>query len=145
LDRVKPNQIGLRYRMKRAAHQIHGQHELLRPIFTELAEAISGGSTRDAQTAAFRLEGAVRAHFLLEEEVVFPALHGLCPQREDDLKALTQEHSRFLEDLESLVGLILDSELNQAAGCLTACIEFIREHEQREEAVVRDLVESSAD
>lgn len=144
-EEMKPNQLGLIYRLRRAANQIHGQHELLRPIFSELANAISSQLSREAQTAAFRLDGGMRAHFLLEEEVVFPALRGMCPEREDELIALIEEHSRFLVDLDALVARILDRDLAAAERCLSVCSKFIAEHELREEAVIQGIIQSGGD
>ena len=91
----------LRCRIRRTARLIGGQHERLAPIFAELNAAVASGGTREAETAAYRLEGAMRAHFLLEEQIFFPALRGLYPDREPELRMLIKDHERLCAQLRA--------------------------------------------
>ena len=129
----------LRERLRRAAEQIQAQHRRLAPLAAELGRAIASRLPRDAQTAAFRFEGAVRAHFLLEQEIVFPAIRGcfLLPQPEIDRFA--DDHRRIDAALRKLIERVLECELELADRCLEACWLAIRDHERREEALLGGL------
>jgi hypothetical protein len=129
----------LRARLRRAAEQIQAQHRRLAPLVEELGRAIASRLPRDAQTAAFRFEGALRAHFLLEQEIVFPAIRScfLLPQPEIDRFA--DDHRRIDAALRALIERVLERELELADRCLEACWLAIRDHERREEALLGGL------
>jgi hemerythrin superfamily protein len=125
--------------LKRAANQIQAQHRRLEPLFEDLSNALAGGSSRDAQTAAFRLDGAVKAHFLLEEEVVFPAIRGLRPEHQAELEALSDDHQGLGAGLQTVIDQILKGQLDLAAESLESCRLAIKGHEGREEAFLSAL------
>ncbi len=131
----------LRYRIRRTARLVGGQHERLAPIFAELNTAVARGDTREAETAAFRLEGAMRAHFLLEEQIFFPALQGLYPDREPELRMLMEDHELLRAQLRALIDRILASQLQLAAKSIADCSAALRKHEAREELFVKALAE----
>jgi hypothetical protein len=131
----------LRYRIRRTARLVGGQHERLAPIFAELESAVASGGTREAETAAFRLEGAMRAHFLLEEQIFFPALQSLYPDREPELRVLVKDHERLRAQLRTLIDRILAAELQLAAKSIADCSAALLEHEAREEVFVKALAE----
>jgi len=129
----------LRNHLKRASDQIQAQHRRLEPLFEDLSSVLEGGSSRDAQTAAFRLDGAVKAHFLLEEEVVFPAIRGLRPQHQIELEALAGDHQSLGAGLQTVIDQILKGQLDLAAASLESCRLAMRDHELREEAFLGGL------
>jgi len=126
-------------RLRRAACQVQSQHRRLAPLFDELRRAIAGGSEREAQTAAFRLSGAVRAHVLLEEEVVFPAVRGLCPEKHAELESLAEDHQGLAAGLQSVVEQVLGGQFELAAGSLESCRHAVEDHEFREESFLNAL------
>ncbi len=129
----------LRNHLKRASDQIQAQHRRLEPLFEDLGSVLEGGSSRDAQTAAFRLDGAVKAHFLLEEEVVFPAIRGLRPQHQVELEALAADHQSLGAGLQTVIDQILKGQLDLAAASLESCRLAMKDHENREEAFLGGL------
>ena len=129
----------LRDRLKRAADQIQGQHRRLEPLFEQLSSALASGVSRDAQTAAFRLDGAIRAHFQLEEKIVFPAIRGLCSQNDTGLEALVEDHRGFGVALQAIIDQILGAQLDLAAQALEKFWLAIKDHESREEAFLDAL------
>ena len=130
-----------RCRIRRTARLVGGQYERLAPIFAELNTAVASGNTREAETAAFRLEGAMRAHFLLEEQIFFPALQGLYPDREPELRMLMKDHEHLRAQLRALIDRILASQLQLAAKSIADCSATLCEHEAREEIFVKALAE----
>jgi len=132
-------EVELRNRLKRTAGQIQVQHRRLEPLFEDLSSALASGISRDAQTAAFRLDGAIRAHFLLEEKIVFPAIRGLCSQNDTELEALAEDHRGLGVELQAVVEQILEARLDLATQSLEKCWLAIRDHEFREEAFLNTL------
>jgi len=125
--------------LKRTAEQIQAQHRRLEPLFEDLGRVLSGGSSRDAQTAAFRLDGAVKAHIQLEEEVVFPAIRGLCPEHVAELEALSEDHQGLGAGLQTVIDEILKGQLDLAIQSLESYRLAIQDHERREEAFLNGL------
>jgi hypothetical protein len=135
----------LRCRIRRTARLVGGQYERLAPIFAELSDAVAGGRTRVAETSAFRLEGAMRAHLLLEEQIFFPALQSLYPDRRSELEALLADHEHLRALLRALVDRILASEFQLAAKSIADWSAALLEHEAREEVFVKALSEGEAE
>jgi hypothetical protein len=132
-------EVELRDRLKRTAGQIEMQHRRLEPLFEDLSRALASGISRDAQTAAFRLDGAIRAHFLLEEKIIFPAIRGLCSQNDTELEAFAKDHRSLGVELQALIDQVLEAEFNLAARSLEECWLAIKNHETREEAFLNTL------
>jgi iron-sulfur cluster repair protein YtfE (RIC family) len=136
---MEENEIELRGRLKRAAGQIQSQHRRLEPLFEDLSRALASRTSRDSQTAAFRLDGAIKAHFLLEEKIIFPAIHGLPSQHHDELEALAEDHRGLGAALQAVIDQILEERLDLAAQSLEKFWLAIRDHEYREEAFLNTL------
>ena len=133
------NDVELLDRLKRGAGQIQAQHRRLEPLFEELSRALANGISRDSQTAVFRLDGAIRAHFQLEEKIVFPAIRGLCLQNEAELEAIIGDHRHLGVELQTLVDQILEAQLELAAQSLEKFWLSVRDHESREEGFLEAL------
>ncbi len=142
---MKPNTAGIRSRLQRAVGQIEAQHERLAPIFNDLSRALARGAALDAQTAVFELKGAMQAHFLLEEQILFPALRGLYPERLRELDSLEEDHERLRTALRATTAQILASQLELAGETLASCMTSLVAHERREGAFVRVVAEIAAD
>jgi len=133
---------GLRFRLRRALRQSVEQHKQLRELAARLRRAIDDVD-REATREGFRryCEG-VRAHFALEDTVLFPALHGLHPGQAADLERLGREHDGFLDALARLASLIEVEVAAFAAGYESLGAELAA-HERREEEVVAVLTARS--
>ena len=135
---------GLRSRVRRAANQIREQHERISPLFAHLHTVLIEGNLRDAQTTAFRLQGALRAHFLLEEQIVFPVLRALCPDRASELEDLAGDHTSLESDFALLIDFILATTLQTAREALSTFTFVLVEHEKREEVLFNDAIETES-
>ena len=114
--------------------------ELLR----ELRGAAEQRARDDLATLCPRFCDAVAAHFGLEEDVVFPALHGLCPERVADLERLSEEHAAFRQRVAELGQLVEAGELERFGRRFAALMADLERHERLEEQLVGDLAESPA-
>jgi hypothetical protein len=132
-------EVEIRERLKRAVDQIQSQHRLLEPLFEKLSSSLASGTSRDAQTAAFQLDGAIQAHFQLEEKIVFPTFRGLRTQNDTELEVLLEDHRSLRRELQFLIDQILESQLDLAAQHLEKFWLAVKDHEYREEAFLSAL------
>lgn len=126
----------LRLRLNRVLRQISAQHRHLKPIFEVLGGAIARGDTAGACSAFDSYREAIDAHFSLEEEFFFPALHGLRPDSARDLDVLIREHARFLSQVAEIGKLLRGAQLDRGGEALDVFAAALGAHERREEAVV---------
>ena len=132
---------GLRYRMRRALRQIGDQHRQLHEIQDRLAAALASGERPEARDAFVRYRHAIGAHFELEDEVFFPALHGLHPGEREDLEALGLDHAGLLAALQRLVPLLEQSALERFGAAFDAFRGDLGRHEKREEGLVSRIAD----
>jgi hypothetical protein len=137
---MDPMSRGLRFRLRRAARQTVEQHEHIDQILGDLRGALDGRDRERVADVFASYRAAVRAHFTLEEDVFFPALHGLHPEHRVALEALIQDHGEMRTDLETLAGSLDGAALGPFAARLRDLVERMREHEGREERLVRSVV-----
>ena len=102
---------GLRFRLRRAARKIAAQHQHIHAILADFDVALAEGSPDRVAELYGRYRSALEAHFALEEEVFFPALHGLQPEHERELDALSRDHEGFLAELAGLGERLADDRL----------------------------------
>lgn len=133
-------ETGLEHRLKRAARQMVDQHRHLGPIRAELAAALANGSAGVSVRAFRNYVEALEAHFRLESETFFPALHGLHPEFASELQALDGEHVRLIEQLSSLGRRIEAGETSGCSAVLEAFDAELGQHERREEHLVERIV-----
>lgn len=130
---------GLRYRLRRAARKIAAQHQHIHAILADFDGALANGS-RDLVAELYgRYRSALEAHFALEEEVFFPALHGLQPEHEPELDALSRDHEVFLAELVGLGERLEDARLDAFERAFRDLVRALDLHEQREEVIARSL------
>ncbi len=137
---VMTSQAGLRGRMRRAVNQIREQHERIAPLFSHLNTVLVEGNLRAAQTTAFRLQGALRAHFLLEEQIVFPVLRALSPDRSIQFGTLEEDHASLESDFGALIDRILAAATGPARESLGAFTFVLVEHERREDELLQAAI-----
>ena len=127
---------GLKFRMQRAEHQMRAQHRHLNPFFEEIESALARRDRGPLQGCLERLTEALEAHFDLEDDVLFPALHGLSPDSESEIRQLSRDHSALLDELEKLFDSLRGKELEAFEEGLRHFRSNLRSHEEREEQLV---------
>ena len=135
---LNPLNHGLQYRLRRAARQMGEQHVQLRKILADLGPAIAERREADAQALFERYRDAIGAHFSLEEDVFFPALHGLHPEHASELELLGHEHAGLKAQIERLSGL-LERDFAAFGTGFSALAQALANHEAREERLARAL------
>jgi hypothetical protein len=133
-------QTGLRHRLKRVVRQMAAQHRHLRPIHAELAEALAQQvAVQTAQAHFARYREALDAHFALEGEMFFPALHGLRPDWGESLARLDREHAELRASLAHVGRRISAGASADAGKVLERFAVELRQHEIQEEQLIARL------
>lgn len=139
------DQSGVRARMAIEARRIAAQHRKLRQLQARVVESLAMGQPADDRRGAFqRFHDALESHFSLEEDLYFPALHGLRPELEDRLIALKNEHETLRQDLSELRPVFAGSDTNRCRRCLDEFVVSMSNHESREETLIAPFVPSSS-
>ena len=135
---TQSDQPGLRLRLAHEARRIAVQHGYLDALEATTLRALERGDSLEMRQALHGFHGSLDAHFTLEEQVHFPALHGLHPELEPDLDALIREHVRFRDELDRIEASLRDPS-GGSADALAAFRDVaasLGPHEQREEQLL---------
>jgi len=134
--RGRGDQPGLRLRLAQEVRRVSSQHRQLDALHGLVARALERRAPAQARTAFARFRDALDAHMSLEDELFFPALHGLRPALEADLAELVRDHRRFRRSLEALARAFDDGDAAACAKGLASFAAAFSEHEQREERLI---------
>ena len=129
-------ETGLRHRLRRALRRIESQHVQMRALLQELEEMARSKDAAGAREPLAHLRDALAAHFELEDQVLFPALHGLSPDARISLESLSEQHREFLAEL----GDMLASKRVCDAEAVARLHASIGEHERREELLLEEIL-----
>jgi iron-sulfur cluster repair protein YtfE (RIC family) len=132
------DQPGLRMRLAHEARRIASQHAYLDALEATTLRALERGDPLEMRQALDGFHGSLDSHFALEEQVHFPALHGLRAEFEVELLALVREHQRFRSVLVGLGAQARRSPPDPAelAAAFRELAAELGRHEQREERLL---------
>lgn len=119
--------------MAHEARRIAAQHQYLDALERTTRSALERGAAGEVTQALLGFAGSLEAHFSLEEQVQFPALHGLDPHFDTEIAELERDHVRFRAELAAMQALAAGSELLAAFDELAGALGL---HEAREEAML---------
>jgi iron-sulfur cluster repair protein YtfE (RIC family) len=125
-------------RLAHEARRIAGQHAYLDALESTTLRALERGDAVEMRQALDGFHGAVDSHFTLEEQVHFPALHGLRTELEPELLDLVREHEQFRSALARLDAGVRRSPPDAAelAAEFRELTADLGRHEQREEQLL---------
>jgi hemerythrin len=130
---------GLRYRLRRAARQVGEQHRHIAEIYIALGNAVASRTKQDAAEALRRYEEAIHAHFSLEEEVFFPAIHGIETTQDGEVGNLANTHDELRVELRSLVDALSDADPEIFSDSLHRFAKHLAIHESHEEGLLERI------
>ncbi len=134
---------GLRLRMRGEERRIASQHDQL----DELCAAVSTRIDREGALASLgsflRLVAALDAHMTLEEEIYFPALHGLRAGIGAELESLIAGHRSLRSDAAEIRKMLWSDERQNARFAIDRLAKSISKHELREEALIARVMHPS--
>jgi iron-sulfur cluster repair protein YtfE (RIC family) len=135
---TQSDQPGLRLRLAHEARRIAIQHGYLDALEATTLRTLEHGDPTEMRQALHGFHGSLDAHFTLEEQVHFPALHGLRPDFGPELDELINEHASFRDELRRIETSLHGSAWG-AAEVLAAFRDVaagLGRHEEREERLL---------
>lgn len=127
---------GLRLRLAHASRRLAVQHDYLDALLAATQRALERNTPAEAREALAGFAGALEAHFALEEQLHFPALHGLRLELAPELEALMLEHRALRERMRALAERVGKEPRESVTAEFVALGGVLRVHESREEQLL---------
>ena len=132
---------GARLRLRGEERRIEGQHERLDALCREVYAVLGKEGPLAAINDFLLYKSALEAHMTLEEDVYFPALHGLRGDLSELLTRLVKEHDAVLIELDEIKKRLKKRDATQARLGLESLARFFEEHEKIEEDLLAHVTE----
>lgn len=134
---------GLRLRMRSEERRISSQHErldaLCQDVYTRIDEA---GPTR--ARADFEIfVTALDAHMTVEEDIYFPAIHGLRAETGEELSHLVEAHGALRRAAEEIARRLEEGDREGARSGLDQLASAVSQHEREEEDLLARITQGS--
>lgn len=129
-------QHGLQLRIRRTAREVADQHDKLRMLVREIHAGLEDSAPERVATAAAHYRDALEAHFALEENVIFPALQGLDPERRGEIDTLLNDHVGFFAEVCWLADEAADARSGDWKARFYSLRRALGQHESREESLM---------
>jgi len=135
------NDSGLRLRMRGEERRISSQHRQLGDLFERTLDSVEAIGPRKAVGDFLLFQTALEAHMSVEEDIYFPALHGLRNDLKDELVDLVEEHKEIRIALDNVKFLMTKANDHDAQLALIELANRIDQHEEREESLLARITE----
>jgi len=132
-------EAGVRIRLDRALRHTQRQHAELAQLERELQRAIDRDDSDAIDRWLSRYSSGLLAHFVLEEDVLFPILGQLGPDADSGVVELVDQHEDMRNELSSLSAA---SNAYTVAAGLAALRVHVAAHESLEERLATDALSS---
>jgi len=132
---------GLRLRMRGEETRISSQHERLDELCREVYMRIEKDGAALAINDFLLFVTALDAHMTVEEDIYFPALHGLREDAGEELAKLVAEHETLREGADEIRLLLKAGDRDGARLALDSLAREISRHEQAEEDLIARITE----
>lgn len=132
---------GLRMRMRGEERRISSQHKQLGDLFDRILDSVAGGGPRLALNDFLLFSTALEAHMAVEEDIYFPALHGLRNDVGEELLELVAEHARIRGELPEVQKRLNSGNENDARQALDELAILVGRHERQEEELLARISE----
>ena len=132
---------GLRLRMRGQERRISSQHKQLGLLFERTLDTVEAIGPRKAIGDFLLFQTALEAHMSVEEDIYFPALHGLRNDLMGELVELVDEHKEIRIALDNVKYLMSKSVDHDARLALNQLADRIDRHEEEEEGLVARITE----
>ena len=139
--RARGADAGIRMRMRSEERRIASQHERLDSLCREVYAQMSKYGATPVLGEYLLFMSALDAHMKIEEEIYFPALHGLRADVGSELADFVIEHVELRRKARDVRNLLKAND--RAGACLTldGLARQIEKHEQAEEELIARITE----
>jgi hypothetical protein len=123
-------------RVGREAMRIAAQHHQLDQFHAVFEDALTRGDLSGARVSFANFADALEAHFSLEEEFYFPALHGYRRDLASELARLARDHAALRTGFAQLSAELARGDRAACQCELEAWLARLLAHERDEEALL---------
>ena len=128
-------------RMRGEERRISSQHRQLDDLFSRVVGSVEGGGPRKAVGGFLLFQTALEAHMSVEEEIYFPALHGLRSDLGGELSELVSDHDVIRSLLPGIRRHLDSNDGVPALRVLGELADRVSRHEDQEEAILARIAE----
>jgi len=122
--------------MRSEERRITSQHEKLDELCRDVYRCIDKDGPTKAMGDFLLFATALDAHMTVEEDIYFPALHGLRPDAGEELTRLVGEHAQLRQMSERVKGLLKQGDREGAKLGLDQLAREVSAHEAEEEELI---------
>jgi len=133
--------IGLRLRMRGEERRIASQHERLDDLCREVYARIDKDGAAPALDEFLLFVTALDAHMTVEEDIYFPALHGLRADAGPELMEFVDEHVELRADAAAVRDRLQEHDGAGARLALDHLARRVSQHELAEEDLIARITE----
>jgi hemerythrin-like domain-containing protein len=123
--------------MASEARRVHSQHTQLTALLADLLASFDSSTDQMIRSAFEHFADATHAHMRVEETMYFPALHGLLPELDGELTALTEEHRELRRSIDDIREKLIAHDAARARSDLAQLASRSKRHEEIEEELMR--------
>jgi len=127
---------GFALRLRREAQRVASQHAQLDLFQGVVQDALQRGDLAEAERTLARFCEALDAHFSLEEEFYFPAVHSHDSELGAQLSELALEHESLRTGCSEATFALSRGDAAACEAMLDALLPRLDAHERREEALL---------
>ena len=116
-------------------------HRRCDELFLTLESALTAADWKNAAVQVGAFESAMKHHFEVEEEELFPALEAATPQAQGPIHVMTMEHVQMLHMIRRLA-LAIEGRLKvDALGLSETLLMTIQQHNVKEENILYPMAD----
>jgi hypothetical protein len=127
--------------MRGEERRISSQHKQLGDLYDRVLASVDGGGPRMALNDFLLFSTALEAHMAVEEDIYFPALHGLRNDVGEELLELVAEHVRIRGELLGVQKRLSGGNEVDARQALDDLANLVGRHEEQEEVLLARISE----
>jgi hypothetical protein len=135
------NDRGLRMRMRGEERRISSQHKQLGDLFERVLDSVESGGPRTAIGDLLLFSTALEAHMAVEEDIYFPALHGMRNDVGEELVGLVAQHNLIRGQLTEVREQLKTGDDDGGRQALDDLANFVGRHEHEEEDLIARISE----
>jgi Hemerythrin HHE cation binding domain len=132
---------GLKLRMRGEERRISSQHRQLEELFAEVLASLQNGGVRKGISDFLLFSTALEAHMSVEEDIYFPALHGLRSDVGPELEALMNDHQGLRAKVARIREMLTQEDKRLGLEALDELAADIGQHEGQEEELIARITE----
>ena len=117
-------------------------HKLCDELFASAEEACARGDWVQGARAFARLREQLEAHFVSEEDLLFPAFEEATGMASGPTAVMRSEHAQMRELLEQMAGGLAVQDDDAFGGCAETLLILMQQHNVKEENILYPMCDN---